>query len=240
MRIMCCRSRRSGRTAEPSFGSASFCSAKRGDAAGEINARYGHGPGFGFHTHVSDQHGPHSVRVMSGTKGPYVLDGLMHRDTALRMARTTPTPAARPITALSSAPCWASGTPTREPPRARAAETWMASVVLPDPPFALPRVQTDAGTLAAKGCQRSAIPGHARCLCLQNSRSAAWGSSGRVATTGGRDTSHIDLPESPAAISTACVPHVPENAASPPTKPARPPADPDAVQALENGRVAIQ
>ena len=107
-----------------------FRSAKRGDAAGEVNARYGHGPGLGFYTHVSDQHGPHSVRVMSGTKGPYVLDGLMHRDTALRMARTTPTPAARPITALSSAPCWASGTAARELPRARAAETWMASVVL--------------------------------------------------------------------------------------------------------------
>ena len=35
-----------------------FRSAKRGDAAGEINARYGHDPGLGFYTHVSDQHGP--------------------------------------------------------------------------------------------------------------------------------------------------------------------------------------
>ena len=36
-----------------------FRSAKRGDAAGEVNARYGHDPGLGFYTHVSDQHGPY-------------------------------------------------------------------------------------------------------------------------------------------------------------------------------------
>ena len=55
-----------------------FRSAKRGDAAGEINARYGHDPGLGFYTHVSDQHGPYSARVMSATshEAPYVLDGL--------------------------------------------------------------------------------------------------------------------------------------------------------------------
>jgi hypothetical protein len=35
-----------------------FRSAKRGDAAGDINARYGHDPGFSFYTHLSDQHGP--------------------------------------------------------------------------------------------------------------------------------------------------------------------------------------
>lgn len=35
-----------------------FRSAKRGDAAGDVNARYGHDPGLGFYTHVSDQHGP--------------------------------------------------------------------------------------------------------------------------------------------------------------------------------------
>ena len=62
-----------------------FRSAKRGDAAGEVNARYGHDPGLGFYTHVSDQHGPYSVRVMSATshEAPYVLDGLMHHGTAL-------------------------------------------------------------------------------------------------------------------------------------------------------------
>ena len=64
-----------------------FRSAKRGDAAGEVNARYGHDPGLGFYTHVSDQHGPYSVRVMSATshEAPYVLDGLLHHGTALRI-----------------------------------------------------------------------------------------------------------------------------------------------------------
>ena len=64
-----------------------FRSAKRGDAAGEVNARHGHDPGLGFYTHVSDQHGPYSVRVMSATshEAPYVLDGLMHHGTGLRI-----------------------------------------------------------------------------------------------------------------------------------------------------------
>lgn len=64
-----------------------FRSGKRGDAAGEVNARYGPDPGLGFYTHVSDQHGPYSVRVMSATshEAPYVLDGLMHHGTALRI-----------------------------------------------------------------------------------------------------------------------------------------------------------
>ena len=64
-----------------------FRSARRGDAAGEVNARYGQDPGLGFCTHVSDQHGPYSVRVMSATnhEAPYVLDGLMHHGTSLRI-----------------------------------------------------------------------------------------------------------------------------------------------------------
>jgi TnpA family transposase len=64
-----------------------FRSARRGDAAGEINARYGPDPGLGFYTHVSDQHGPYSARVMSATghEAPYVLDGLLHHGTALRV-----------------------------------------------------------------------------------------------------------------------------------------------------------
>ncbi len=64
-----------------------FRSGKRGDAAGDVNARYGHDPGLGFYTHVSDQHGPYHVRVMSATshEAPYVLDGLMHHGTGLRI-----------------------------------------------------------------------------------------------------------------------------------------------------------
>jgi TnpA family transposase len=63
-----------------------FRSAKRGDAAGEINARYGHDPGLSLYTHLSDQHGPYSVKVMSAThhEAP-VLDGLLHHGTLLRI-----------------------------------------------------------------------------------------------------------------------------------------------------------
>ena len=64
-----------------------FRSAKRGDAAGEINARYGHDPGLSLYTHLSDQHGPYSVKVMSAThhEAPYVLDGLLHHGTQLKI-----------------------------------------------------------------------------------------------------------------------------------------------------------
>ena len=64
-----------------------FRSAKRGDAAGEVNARYGHDPGFSFYTHLSDQHGPYNIKVMSATnhEAPYVLDGLMHHGTQLNI-----------------------------------------------------------------------------------------------------------------------------------------------------------
>jgi TnpA family transposase len=54
-----------------------FRSGKRGDTAGEVNARYGVDPGLSFYTHVSDQHGPYNIKVMSATnhEAPYVLDG---------------------------------------------------------------------------------------------------------------------------------------------------------------------
>jgi hypothetical protein len=44
-----------------------FRSGKRGDTAGEVNARYGVDPGISFYTHVSDQHGPYNIKVMSAT-----------------------------------------------------------------------------------------------------------------------------------------------------------------------------
>lgn len=52
-----------------------------------MNARYGNDPGLGFYTHVSDQHDPYSVCVMSATshEAPYVLDGLLHHGTALQI-----------------------------------------------------------------------------------------------------------------------------------------------------------
>ena len=64
-----------------------FRSGKRGDTAGEVNARYGVDPGINFYTHVSDQHGPYNIKVMSATnhEAPDVLDGLMHHGTQLKI-----------------------------------------------------------------------------------------------------------------------------------------------------------
>lgn len=65
-----------------------FRSGKRGAAAGEVNARYGVDPGFSFYTHVSDQHAPYHVRVISASahEAPYVLDGLLHHGSSLPLA----------------------------------------------------------------------------------------------------------------------------------------------------------
>jgi TnpA family transposase len=62
-----------------------FRSGKRGGAAGDFNARYGVDPGFSFYTHVSDQHGPYNVTVISAAthEAPYVLDGLLHHGSSL-------------------------------------------------------------------------------------------------------------------------------------------------------------
>ena len=44
-----------------------FRSGKRGRYAGDVNARHGTTPGLSFYTHVSDQHGPYNIRVISAT-----------------------------------------------------------------------------------------------------------------------------------------------------------------------------
>ena len=55
---------------------------------GDFNARYGVDPGFSLYTHVSDQHGPYHVTVLSASmhEAPYVLDGLLHHGTSLAIA----------------------------------------------------------------------------------------------------------------------------------------------------------
>lgn len=56
-------------------------------AVGDINARYGVDPGFSFYPHVSDQHAPYHVTVISAAthEAPYVLDGLLHHGSSLRI-----------------------------------------------------------------------------------------------------------------------------------------------------------
>lgn len=65
-----------------------FRGGKRAAAGGDVNARYGVDPGFSFYTHVSDQHGPYHVRVLSAAthEAPYVLDGLLHHGSELAIA----------------------------------------------------------------------------------------------------------------------------------------------------------
>jgi TnpA family transposase len=62
-----------------------FRSGKRGAGSGDFNARYGVDPGFSFYTHVSDQHAPYHVKVISAAthEAPYVLDGLLHHASSL-------------------------------------------------------------------------------------------------------------------------------------------------------------
>lgn len=62
-----------------------FRGGKRAASGGDINARYGVDPGFSFYTHVSDQHGPYHVKVISAAthEAPYVLDGLLHHGSHL-------------------------------------------------------------------------------------------------------------------------------------------------------------
>jgi TnpA family transposase len=64
-----------------------FRSGKRGNNAGDVNARYGVDPGFTFYTHVSGQHGPYHATVISATahEAPYVLDGLLHHGSSLQI-----------------------------------------------------------------------------------------------------------------------------------------------------------
>ena len=64
-----------------------FRSGKRGDTAGDVNARHGLTPGLSFYTHVSNQHGPYNIRAISATdhEAPFVLDGLMHHGSRLKI-----------------------------------------------------------------------------------------------------------------------------------------------------------
>jgi hypothetical protein len=85
-------------------------SARRGDAAGEVNARYGPDPGLGFYTHVSGQHGP-TARASCrrpATRRRTCWTGCCTTARRCGSARTSSTRAAPRTTCSSCAPCWAS------------------------------------------------------------------------------------------------------------------------------------
>jgi hypothetical protein len=54
----------------------------RGEHAGQVNARYGSGPGVTFYTHISDRYAPFHTKVINATvrDATYVLDGLLYHE----------------------------------------------------------------------------------------------------------------------------------------------------------------
>ena len=59
----------------------------RGEHAGQVNARYGSGPGVTFYTHISDRYAPFHTKVINATvrDATYVLDGLLYHESDLRI-----------------------------------------------------------------------------------------------------------------------------------------------------------
>jgi len=59
----------------------------RGEAAGQVNAKYGNDPGVTFYTHVSDQYAPFHRTVINATvrDATHVLDGLLYQESELRI-----------------------------------------------------------------------------------------------------------------------------------------------------------
>jgi len=64
-----------------------FRAGGRGEAAGQVNARYGNEPGVLFYTHLSDQYAPFHTQVINATvrDATYVLDGLLHHESDLHI-----------------------------------------------------------------------------------------------------------------------------------------------------------
>jgi TnpA family transposase len=64
-----------------------FRAGGRGEAAGEVNARYGNDAGVLFYTHVSDQYAPFPTQVINATvrDATYVLDGLLYHEADLKI-----------------------------------------------------------------------------------------------------------------------------------------------------------
>ena len=59
----------------------------RGEAAGQVNVKYGNDPGVTFYTHVSDQYAPFHTKVINATvrDATHVLDGLLYHESDLRI-----------------------------------------------------------------------------------------------------------------------------------------------------------
>jgi TnpA family transposase len=64
-----------------------FHAGGRGEAAGQVNAKYGGDAGILFYTHVSDQYAPFHTQVIRVTvrDATYVLDGLLYHEADLKI-----------------------------------------------------------------------------------------------------------------------------------------------------------
>jgi len=64
-----------------------FKAGGRGQFAGQVNLKYGQEPGLQFYTHINDQYAPFYSRVINATvrDSTYVLDGLLHHESDLRI-----------------------------------------------------------------------------------------------------------------------------------------------------------
>jgi TnpA family transposase len=64
-----------------------FRAGGRGEALGQVNARYGNDAGVTFYTHISDQYSPFHTKAINATvrDATHVLDGLLYHETDLRI-----------------------------------------------------------------------------------------------------------------------------------------------------------
>jgi Tn3 transposase DDE domain len=64
-----------------------FRAGGHGEAAGQVNLRYGNEPGVLFYTHISDQYTPFYSEVIAANArdATYVLDGLLYHESDLRI-----------------------------------------------------------------------------------------------------------------------------------------------------------
>lgn len=64
-----------------------FKAGGRGQAAGQVNLKYGQEPGVQFYTHISDQYAPFHTKVINAAvrDATHVLDGLLYHESDLRI-----------------------------------------------------------------------------------------------------------------------------------------------------------
>jgi len=82
----------------------------RGEAAGQVNAKYGNDPGVTFYTHVSDQYAPFHTKVINATVRMRRMCSMACSITSpsCGLRSTTPIPPASPITSSLCVTCSAS------------------------------------------------------------------------------------------------------------------------------------